>query len=172
MNHCQLMLHSLRDIRRMRDIVERSQDERERRAELVGDIGEEAQTLLVEFLLLLVVHLLCPELVLARGGIQLFHTRPIGRNPEFAILRLRNLGNIVGGNAGSILGIIYHAEICPKRLKNKLKTIHNRIFERFVTYFERIISSFLPQSMYLCCRITTTFRFSKLTITKSTIQIR
>lgn len=67
MNHCQLMLHSLRDIRRMRDIVERSQDERERRAELVGDIGEEAQTLLVEFLLLLVVHLLCPELVLARG---------------------------------------------------------------------------------------------------------
>lgn len=24
---------------------------------------------------------------LARGGIQLFHTRPIGRNPEFAILR-------------------------------------------------------------------------------------
>lgn len=43
---------------------------------------------------------------LARGGIQLFHTRPIGRNPEFAILRLRNLGNIVGGNAGSILGIM------------------------------------------------------------------
>ena len=106
MNHCQLMLHSLRDIRRMRDIVERSQDERERRAELVGDIGEEAQTLLVEFLLLLVVHLLCPELVLARGGIQLFHTRPIGRNPEFAILRLRHTGNIVGGNAGSILGIM------------------------------------------------------------------
>lgn len=109
MNHCQLMLHSLRDIRRMRDIVERSQNERERRAELVGDIGEEAQTLLVEFLLLLVVHLLCPELVLARGGIQLFHTRPIGRNPEFAILRLRHTGNIVGSNAGSILGIIYHA---------------------------------------------------------------
>ena len=46
---------------------------------------------------------------LARGGIQLFHTRPIGRNPEFAILRLRHTGNIVGSNAGSILGIIYHA---------------------------------------------------------------
>lgn len=42
-------------------------------------------------------------------AIQLFHTRPIGRNPEFAILRLRHTGNIVGSNAGSILGIIYHA---------------------------------------------------------------
>jgi ligand-binding sensor domain-containing protein len=62
MYHRQLMLHSLRNIRRMRDVVERTENQRKRSAEFMSDISKEAQALLVEFLFLLMVHLFCFQL--------------------------------------------------------------------------------------------------------------
>ena len=62
MYHRQLMLHGLRNIRRMRDVIERTENQRKWRAKFVSDIGKEAQAFLVEFLFLLMVHLFCFQL--------------------------------------------------------------------------------------------------------------
>jgi hypothetical protein len=48
MYHRQLMLHGLRNIRRMRDVIERTENQRKWRAKFVSDIGKEAQAFLVD----------------------------------------------------------------------------------------------------------------------------